>query len=539
MSYIQIPPDSTGKQLRTVQRTSVDYDGQTVAFTVGDIVDGASSGASGTITAIITDGFGVNEGRLYLKDVLGIFINNETLEVGATPHAFVNTTTNAVYDRHVQQTIISDPDNPQNQQRVDRFGATVNTFNDGSPVFSPFGALMVGQQQTIKDYRFAYDSLRELFWDQTVGTGSISWEDTTTALLLSTGTGSGASAIRTTNYYHPYVPGVGSLVEMTIDVGDVGKANVVRRWGLFDDNNGVFWELSGTTLSVVVRSNTSGSPVDSAVAQSSFNTDRLDGSGKTGFELDITKGNIYFIDLQWLGAGRVRFGIIDESGSRINAHIFEHANQINLPYMRTATLPLRVSQVNVGVAGSTSELRWVCGTVKHTSKVEIEKDRHTAISNVVQLNSSSGEVPVISFRPRRLYKGNTNRGVVKFDTGSLRVQSPSGNSSAVIWRFRTGLVGLTGNVFNEVSNTHSIMEFDTTSTAIVTDSNTHINKSAIINPDSTEFLSFLGSDTTNHEYELYLSADGNTQPIGTVTAELLENGTANVACVVNWGEIKL
>ena len=538
MSYIQMPPDSTGKQLRTVQRTSVDFDGQTNQFSVGDVVDGAVSGASGTVTSIITDGFGVNEGRLYLKNVTGTFVNNENLEVSAIVHAVVNTTTNSVADRHIQQTVLSDPNNPENQQRIDRFGATVNTFNDGSPVFSPFGALMVGQQATIKDYRFAYRSLDELFWDQISGSGNVSWESTTTAVLLSTGTGSGAYAKRRTHYYHPYVPGVGSLVEMTLDIGDIGKANVRRRWGLFDDDNGLFFELSGTTLSVVVRSNTSGSPVDNAVSQSSFNRDRLDGSGTTDFTLDITQGNIYFIDYQWLGAGRVRFGVINENGDRIVAHVFEHANRVNIPYMRTGTLPISVEQENTGVAGSTSEMRWVCATVKHTSQVQIEKDRHSAVSNVVQLNSSSGEVPVLSIRPKTTFNGATNRTILKFDTGSLRVQSPTGNSSAVIWRFRSNVESLPGNNFIVVDNSHSGAEYDRDATSIGL-ANTHLNKSAIISPNEDKYLTFAEQDAGAYEYELFMHANGTTQPTATITAELLDSGTANVSCAINWGEIRL
>ena len=247
-SFVRVPPQSTGKRIATGERTQLTYDNQVGNFGLGRIVTGQTSGATGVITSIVTDGFVANEGQLWLKDMSGTFQNNENLQINAVTIATSNTTIVPANTFDYQHNIIVDPENPNYQQRIDRFGATVNTFTDGSPVFGAFGTLTVGEPQVIKDYRFAYSSNNNDFWDNTSGSGSVSYESTSSTVLLTNTTLSGDLSQRTSNFYHPYSPGVGQALEMSARIGDGGKANVRRRWGYFDDDNGVFFELNGTEI---------------------------------------------------------------------------------------------------------------------------------------------------------------------------------------------------------------------------------------------------------------------------------------------------
>jgi hypothetical protein len=110
-------------------------------------------------------------------------------------------------------------------------------------------------------------------------------------------------------------------VMQTIQIGDTGKANVVRRWGYFDEENGLFWELDGTTLYAVQRSSTTGSVVDTRVAQANWNRDSLDGTIR--YDLDVTKTNLYWMDFQWLGVGIVRFGVYENDGTKTTCHVLK------------------------------------------------------------------------------------------------------------------------------------------------------------------------------------------------------------------------
>ncbi len=141
-----------------------------------------------------------------------------------------------------------------------------------------------------------------------------------------TTTANGSSVSRTSNRYHFYQPGVGNLIINTLALDDNGKANNTRRWGYYDANNGIFWELAGTEFRVVLRSSTSGSVVDTVVAQADWNGDKLDGAGQSKMDIDLSKANFFFIDFAWLGVGAVRFGVLAQDGSRWIAHTFENPN---------------------------------------------------------------------------------------------------------------------------------------------------------------------------------------------------------------------
>lgn len=535
-TYVRVPPQSTGSRVSTTQRYLLKYDTLTSPFAPGEIITGAVSGATGTIADVDTEGFGATEGILWLHRVTGTFVNNEQLQVQSVTFALADITSTYPFESYdIQNTIITDPDNPSHKQKIDRFGATLNTFSDGSPSFGAFGTLTVGEPQAIRDYRFAYNGLDSLFSDTTVGAGSISWLSQSGVMLLSTSDANGDSAQRTSNMYHPYQPGVGHSIEMTVRCGDPGKANNVRRWGYFDDNNGVFWELDGTDFYIVLRSNVSGSVVEERIARSSWSKDPLDGSDSIGFDLDVTNPNIYFIDLQWLGAGRVRFGVVEPDGSRLVAHIIENANQLgDFPYMRTASLPVRIENVNTGATSGSSELRMACASIKHASKSLIAGERTNYSSGLKTITAAGGEVPIAALRPKVTFNSLENRGIIKMLAINAANLVKNGGGPVVFRYYQAqDASALTGHAFAS-ANSFSIAELDTSSTALGA---AQIMGDYIVGGGETRHIQTFDAREL-HTLELFLRAD-NTQPVFVVTAELLSGTDADVYFSVNAEEIKL
>jgi hypothetical protein len=158
----------------------------------------------------------------------------------------------------------------------------------------------------------------------------------------------------------------GAMVSQTADL-----TGIVTRMGYFDDNNGVFFEVSDSKLKVVVRSKTSGSVVDTAVPQEDFNGSGLISTSATEMvingvsgeneTIDLTKNQIFCIDFEWLGTGRVRWGMI-KNGAPVMFHAIDHANVQDVVYMSTPNLPLRYQIENTG-AGAATSMRCVCQSV--------------------------------------------------------------------------------------------------------------------------------------------------------------------------------
>ena len=77
------------------------------------------------------------------------------------------------------------------------------------------------------------------------------------------------------------------------------------------------------------------------IAQSSWNMDRCDGTGPSGFNLDLTKMQMLYMDYSWYGAGAIRFGFKNQRGEIIYAHRIPNANLRTEAYMRSGNLPSR------------------------------------------------------------------------------------------------------------------------------------------------------------------------------------------------------
>jgi hypothetical protein len=88
--------------------------------------------------------------------------------------------------------------------------------------------------------------------------------------------------------------------------------------------------------------------VTTRVPQYAWNLDVCDGTGYTGFKLDINKIQMAYIDYSWYGAGKVRFGFKDQHGDVQYVHSFVHGNFFTEAYMRSGNIPARYEIQNVG-----------------------------------------------------------------------------------------------------------------------------------------------------------------------------------------------
>ena len=226
-----------------------------------------------------------------------------------------------------------------------------------------FGRVRISHPDNIFDSKLLYDNA-PLYWDdvQTSGTATSSHSTNTASVTLTVNASTAGVRTRQTFMRFNYQPGKSQLINMTFVLDKTGGGTgITRRAGIFDDNNGIFLEDAAGTYKIVRRTYVTGSAVDTAVSQSSWNIDKMDGTGVSGITIDFSKAQIMVIDFEWLGVGRVRVGF-NIDGVTYYAHQFLNANSLSNVYMSTPNLPLRYSIANSGT-GVASTLECICASV--------------------------------------------------------------------------------------------------------------------------------------------------------------------------------
>ena len=87
----------------------------------------------------------------------------------------------------------------------------------------------------------------------------------------------------------------------------------------------------------------------SFVSQSSWNIDKLDGTGQSRMTLDPQKGNVYQVGFQYLGFGNAFFGVEDPNTGRIApVHMIKNTNTRTTPVLKNPQVTTRVVSANIG-----------------------------------------------------------------------------------------------------------------------------------------------------------------------------------------------
>ena len=222
-----------------------------------------------------------------------------------------------------------------------------------------FGRLRVSNPLTLFDssHRYRDNGL----WNTLATNGGTAVFSPNEGLVnLSVNGANGSQIIRETTKVFSYQPGKSLLVFNTFVMAPA-QTGLRQRVGYYGIDNGIYIQLNDDILSFVERSIVTGSPTESIVPQAAWNADTMDGNGPSGITLDITKAQIFFMDIEWLGEGTVRLGFVID-GNFIVCHRFNHANLIASTYITTASLPLRY-EISAGVAGIIATLKQVCSTV--------------------------------------------------------------------------------------------------------------------------------------------------------------------------------
>ena len=87
------------------------------------------------------------------------------------------------------------------------------------------------------------------------------------------------------------------------------------------------------------------------IPQSQWNIDRADGTGKSGYNTDITKMQMMGFQYSWYGAGFIDWMFRGPDGNFIFLHRLKNNNMNNEAFMRSGNLPVRYEVINEGARG--------------------------------------------------------------------------------------------------------------------------------------------------------------------------------------------
>jgi hypothetical protein len=283
----------------------------------------------------------------------------------------------------------------------------INVQFSNTPNIDSFGRLRVSNPLTLFDSSHRYRD-NNLWSSLTAVGGSTQFNQNQGLIDMTVSNLSGSNVIRETTKVFSYQAGK-SLLVMNTFIMAPSATNLRQRVGYFGQDNGIYFQLDDNTISFVERSLVNGSPSsETIVPLSAWNGDKLDGTGSSGFTLDITKAQIFWMDVEWLGVGTVRCGFII-NGQFIVCHSFHHANLIASTYITTASLPLRYEITNKAATSGARTMKQVCSTVISEGGYELRGLQQAAsipINAPITFAAANTYYPIISIRlkssPNRL-----------------------------------------------------------------------------------------------------------------------------------------
>jgi len=283
--------------------------------------------------------------------------------------------------------------------------------------------------------------------------------------VLNTSATTASSATVTSIAQIPFRAGQGHIGRLSCLFDGVPTSTGYMGIGLGDADNGYGFLLDSAAFNIAYRTN--GVPQPN-IPQTTWNVDKMDGTGPSGMTLDITKGNAYQISYGD-GFGCVNFSIESAStGDYVLVHILLIANLNITPSAYNPTLPLRAEVSNGGgTADLTLSVASMSGFIEGENVIE---STHGVINSlggsVVSINTPSPvgnddfeeETQIITYYNKEDVFGGTGNNKVYVKILGLNLINDT-NKTAII-RIRENAVGIGLGVPTDVDSNASVMAYN-------------------------------------------------------------------------------
>ena len=292
----------------------------------------------------------------------------------------------------------------------DPYGAPILRIDDTTKQHTSKNRVKMSGYEIIDYATFQYTTQEDVWDTVTSGTAGYTWEEYLRMVELTVGSDVGDEVIRQTKKVVPYIPGRMNEVSMAVKFG-LPSTGVRRRFGIFDDTCGAYFEDGGDgTYYVVLRRETASGIDEERIAREDWSDDPLDGTGPSGITADPTAIQMMVIEYEWYGAGQVEFKFVIDNNA-YPVHKFNHANREDHTWGNTPFLPIRVELTNYGGAAGTHTFYQGSHSVLAEGEQSVQ-GRNNSIANAVTgvtLTTANTFYPLVAIR----LKSDRLRGIVK------------------------------------------------------------------------------------------------------------------------------
>lgn len=206
------------------------------------------------------------------------------------------------------------------------------------------------------------------------------------------------------------------------------------------------------------------------IASSSFNIDKLDGTGPSGMTLDTTKGNVYEVQYQYLGFGNATFSVEDpETGFLVPFHMIKNANVRTTPVLKNPNTSVLATSANIGGTTNTT-LKTVSMGAYTEGQVQNLDPKFGKAFSFPTVNSATYK-PVALLKVNRVYRNQSCYG--EFDLleiGASNESAAAAPKTLVVGLFKKPVIS--GDVnYQYVDEDNSVISYAELDTSINTISN--------------------------------------------------------------------
>ena len=232
------------------------------------------------------------------------------------------------------------------------FGKSIISVDDDTVQHTSLNRRKVSTFELIDFASFVNSKDSDIFDELASGTGSATHDLYLGLVKLEVGSTAGDQIIRQTKRVQRYLPGRQNEFGTTLIFG-TPTTGIRRRAGMFDENDGFFFEDSGDgTYTCVLRRNTAAGVNEGRFVRADWNVDKLDGTGPSGITADPENIQHMSMEYEWYGAGMIEWNFVIDN-NKFPVHRIFHANREPDTWSSKAALPIRYELTNVaGTAGT-------------------------------------------------------------------------------------------------------------------------------------------------------------------------------------------